>query len=355
MKKDNNYFTKLIYNKYSWNYLYDDFKEKKIIQTDNYSKIYINKFLKDIKNKNTNKKVLNLGSGREAINFYKLGFEVYHIGQNAKITSKINKINKKRISSRCIDFMSEKKFKDNYFDIIFLAGIIQHFSKPDQFLEKIIKKLKIGGFCYMGFYRSGEFKYFIVDTIRYLIEDFNNENHIKNFRNINSILHTFGEFKHYQNARLLDDFFISYKYCFDPKKILGEIKKNGCKIYKYNGDYKTYNHNNFKYFSQKGDRVIFKKNFDMDTKISEFKNVNQLTDIHYNKQIQNNITIIKKLKRLLKKKKNTHYLPLICTSLYQFTRPWEQKSNFIFKKMLTYKNRHYALNKYLSNLLKILK
>ena len=87
--KDADYFTKLIYNKYSWNFLYSDFKEHYIKNTDNYSLTYILKFIKHIKIKKPfNKfKVLNIGSGREAVNFYKLGFNVTHIGQN-KATEK---------------------------------------------------------------------------------------------------------------------------------------------------------------------------------------------------------------------------------------------------------------------------
>ena len=47
--KDAEYFTKLIYNNYSWNFLYSNFKEANIKNTDNYSLNYILKFIKDIK------------------------------------------------------------------------------------------------------------------------------------------------------------------------------------------------------------------------------------------------------------------------------------------------------------------
>ena len=64
---------------------------------------------------------------------------------------------------------------------------------------KFIKSLK-KWFNVMGFYRSGEFKFFIVDAIRYLI-DFSMINLV-----INSIMNTF---KNYNSTRVMDDFFHS--------------------------------------------------------------------------------------------------------------------------------------------------
>ena len=67
-------------------------------------------------------------------------------------------------------FTSDIKDADlglNKFDIIFYQ-IYQHIDKPALALVKFINALK-NGKMYMGFYRSGEFKHFIVDAIRYLI------------------------------------------------------------------------------------------------------------------------------------------------------------------------------------------
>lgn len=356
--KDAEYFTKLIYNNYSWNFLYSNFEEASIKNTDNYSLNYILKFIKDIKIKKPfNKfKVLNIGSGREAVNFYKLGFNVTHIGQKKSVGKIINKLNKKKIKSYTDDFI-KLKLKENSYDIVFCAGIIQHFEKPNLFLEKVIEILKTDGFCYLGFYRSGEFKYFIVDTIRYLIGNLKNEVKISNFFKINSIISTFGEKKHYQNSRFIDDAFVPYKYNFEPDKILKEIKKNNCNIYKYRGDFKKYNHSSFSYFSQKGDRVIFKKKKRADKlKVNYFQNINQLLDIKYKEKIINkNISLIKEIKKKLSKKKNSFLLPIICISLYEFTRPFNREKSFILHEAKSHGNPHTALSIYLNNLIKILK
>lgn len=356
--KDAEYFTKLIYNNYSWNFLYSKFEEENIKNTDNYSLTYILKFIKDIKIKKPFKKfkVLNIGSGREAVNFYKLGFNVTHIGQYKPTEKVINKLNKKKIKSYTNDFLKHK-LKENSYDIVFCAGIIQHFERPNLFLKKVIEILKTDGFCFLGFYRSGEFKYFIVDTIRYFIGNLKNEAKISSFFKINSIISTFGERKHYQNARFIDDAFVPYKYNFEPAKILKEIKKNNCNIYKYQGNFRKYNHSNFSYFSQKGDRVIFKKKKKTDKlKVNYFQNINQLLDIKYKEKIINkNISLIKEIKKKLSKKKNSLLLPIICISLYEFTRPFNREKSFIFNKAKSHKNPHTALSIYLKNLIKILK
>ena len=86
---------------------------------------------------------------------------------------------------------------ENKFDIIYLNGIYQHIEKPALALWKFIKSLKKNGLMYMGFYRSGEFKFFIVDAIRYLI-DFSMINLV---RDINSIMNTFNNLNHYNSTR----------------------------------------------------------------------------------------------------------------------------------------------------------
>ena len=80
---------------------------------------------------------------------------------------------------------------------------------------------------YMGFYRSGEFKYFIVDAIRYILP----VSSLAKVRDINSILFTFGEHRHYQSSRVMDDFFIPRKHNFDPKDIISDVKLLGGSIF----------------------------------------------------------------------------------------------------------------------------
>ena len=121
----------------------------------------------------------------------------------------MGKENKANIHSTNID-IADANIGENKFDIIFLSGIYQHIQFPALALIKFINALKKNGLMYMGFYRSGEFKYFIVDAIRYILP----VSSLAKVRDINSILFTFGEHRHYQSSRVMDDFFIPRKHNF---------------------------------------------------------------------------------------------------------------------------------------------
>ena len=134
---------------------------------DNKSEVYIKDSLKIMKIKLKDlkkKKVFNIGTGRESRFFAKHGAEVTHLDIGKETVKQMNlwaKKNKKKVNS----FSADIKNADigiNKYDIIFLSGIYQHIEKPAFALIKFINSLKVNGKMYMGFYRSGEFKYFIV-------------------------------------------------------------------------------------------------------------------------------------------------------------------------------------------------
>ena len=133
--------------------------------------------LSQLKNMN----VFNIGTGRESRFFASKNANVTHVDiskENVRSLNNWAKINRKKVKS--ISGNIEKiNLGENKFDIIFLAGIYQHLRKPAYCLSKFINALKINGKMYMGFYRSGEFKYFIVDAIRYILGSRNNLNDLK--------------------------------------------------------------------------------------------------------------------------------------------------------------------------------
>ena len=167
--------TDFIYQELAWGPIYKIKDGNYVTNMDNKSEVYIRQSLKIMKIKLKdlkNKKVFNIGTGRESRFFAKYGADVTHIDIGKKTVKQINlwaKKNKKKVYS----FSADIKNADigvNKYDIIFLSGIYQHINKPAHALIKLINSLKINGKMYMGFYRSGEFKYFIVDAIRYLIK-----------------------------------------------------------------------------------------------------------------------------------------------------------------------------------------
>ena len=131
----------------------------------------------------------------------------------------MGKKNKKKVNSIHAN-INIHRLKYNFYDIIFLAGVYQHIDVPALALHKFISSLKPKGKMYLGFYRSGEFKFFIVDAIR----EFMTIKMIKKIRSINSILFSFNERNSYATSRVMDDFFVPRKHCFHPKDVINDIK-----------------------------------------------------------------------------------------------------------------------------------
>ena len=98
----------------------------------------------------------------------KIVFNSDRSGRRHLYITDINSKNVKSISGN----IEKINLGENKFDIIFLAGIYQHLQNPAFCLSKFINSLKTNGKMYMGFYRSGEFKYFIVDAIRHIFYSF---------------------------------------------------------------------------------------------------------------------------------------------------------------------------------------
>ncbi len=367
---ENNYkdLTRYIYQDLSWGPLFR-FKDGKVIDNaDNNAEKYINDSLKIMKIKPSelkNKAVFNIGTGRESRYFAEQGANVTHIDIAKDSSDELNnwaKKNKMKVSSSFGDIL-DLDIGENKFDIIYLNGIYQHIEKPALALWKFIKSLKKNGLMYMGFYRSGEFKFFIVDAIRYLI-DFSMINLV---RDINSIMNTFNNLNHYNSTRVMDDFFIPKKHNFHPKDIIHDIKVLGGEVYYFDGDLRDYNHEIEKkkirhhkdagYFSIGGDRIyvtkkknnILKKH-PIIKKLKTLKGRDQIFDVKYkDKLINDNIELLKKIK-ILKDSGFINHIQIacLCIGMHQFTRPFIFEESFYYQETLR-NGRHKSLNKYLNS------
>ena len=216
---------------------------------------------------------------------------------------------------------------------------------------------------YMGFYRSGEFKYFIVDAIRYILGSINDLKKLKKTSKkvqiYNSIIHSFGNKNNYQNSRVLDDFFVPRKHNFHPKDIIHDIKILGGAILHFDNDFRKYNHETKKYFSISGDRIYITKKISKNISLIDVKNYlktingkDQIFDVKYKEKIINeNIKLIKKIKK--KYVKNQDLKVLISLSMYQFTRPFSQEESQIYQETLR-NGRHKTLNKFLKNCINLI-
>ena len=219
---------------------------------------------------------------------------------------------------------------------------------------------------YMGFYRSGEFKFFIIDAIRHILNKKSwilkaSKKELKDkmmdYRDINSILFLLSEVNHYQTARVMDDFFIPKKHNFHAKDVIHDIKLLNGKIFHFDNDLRDYSHSGHSYFSIGGDRIyVTKKN----SKITKVRNIrkklktlkgrDQIFDVKYKEKIINdNIKLIKKIRQYNDKGKISHInIAALCIGLYQFTRPYDFDNSYYYSLLLK-DGRHKVLNLYLRN------
>ena len=356
--------TSFVYSNLSWGPLFRDPKTDKNAPTkdhDNSAEKYITESLDIMKFKKADlkgKRVLDIGTGRQARFFGTNGAIVDHVDiakdsvMALKNFAKKNNLNIKSTNSDIADYTLPK----NEYDIIFLMGIYQHIHTPAHALVKFINALKPGGKMYMGFYRSGEFKYFIVDSIRYLIKD----SMMAEIRNLNSILFGFNELNHYQNSRVMDDFYVPCKHNFHPNDIISDVELLGGKVYHFDNDFRDYCHDGHEYFSIGGDRIYITKDKETDVSLEEVKSKlktkvgrNQLFEVKYKEEIiLKNIEIIKRIKVL----NETGFvsdtlLAALAIGLYQFTRPLSLQEFNYYQEMKRV-GRQKFLNNYLKNFMK---
>jgi SAM-dependent methyltransferase len=118
--------------------------------------------------------VLDVGTGRQAIAFYKLGAKkIKHYDLSPENVKRMNRYIESnslqnKITTECVDLVKYAPPK-NHFDLVFLHGIVQHFSDVGLGLKHCLEAVKEGGYVSLYFYRSGTFLNFVVYLIRDLI------------------------------------------------------------------------------------------------------------------------------------------------------------------------------------------
>ncbi len=355
-----NHFTSFVYSFLSWTSLYKDKDGEIIKDADNNAAKYIKDSLKVIgikENELKGRNVFNIGTGREARFFASKGAKVFHVDLAKDAVDNFQKWAKEK-SYEVVsvnDNINNVDIGENKFDIVFLSGIYQHIDKPANALVKFINSIKPKGVIFLGFYRSGEYKYFIIDAIRYLLE----LNMMKKMRDINAIINTFSETKHYQIARMAD-LFIPRKFNFHPKDIINDINICGGKVLNFDNDYRDYNHENFDYFSIGGDRIYISKDKNTNIKLAEIakdlktnEGIDQLFGINYKEDIiKENVEMIKKIKTFYKTGfVEDYHIISLCISLYQTTRPYIQEYSYYYQEAKK-NGRHKTINLILSNFIK---
>ena len=353
-------YTSFIYGEQTWGPLFSEGDGHPIPYTDNSAATYIHDSLKILKISPDDLgkfSVLNIGSGREAVIFQQLGAaQVTHLD-----IAKSNTENTRRYAQRMgIENLSSvhadiqtTELPDEHFDLIFLAGIYQHIHNPAKALINLSRMLKVGGKMYLGFFRSGEWKYFIVDTIRYLIT----RDLFSCVKSKIALSCSFGQAMHYQMIRTLDDFFVPCQHKFHLRDVIHDANRVGLGIFHFDNDFREYAHEGSGYFSIGGDRIYLSKEKPLTAvpaleELQTRQGRHQLRDVPYQEEIiRSNIDLIERLRTLV----DHGIIPqddlaVLAINLYRFTRPFVPEQDEYYQRSIQ-NGRHKTFHEYLTNVI----
>jgi SAM-dependent methyltransferase len=118
--------------------------------------------------------VMDVGTGRQALTFVKFGAKrVSHFDISPENVARMNdhiatSALQDRLDTTCCDLV-ETDLGNERFDLVYLNGIVQHFSDVGRGLLNCIRALKRGGYLWLYFYRSGTFDNFVLYMLRDLV------------------------------------------------------------------------------------------------------------------------------------------------------------------------------------------
>ena len=353
--------TAFIYGEQTWGSLFADGDGQPIPYTDNSARPYITKSLEilgiseqDLKRMH----VFNIGTGREAIIFRELGageVTLLDIAKaNVENTARYAQRHGLSNISTIHGDIEEVALPSDSYDLVFLAGVYQHIRTPATALINLAQALKPGGKMYLGFYRSGEWKYFIVDTIRHLLP----RGLFATVKRQIALSCTLGQARHYQMARMLDDFFVPCQHKFHPRMVIHDAQRLGLAVQTFDNDFREYHHEGGGYFSIGGDRIYLTKaqartpRPDL-TELQTTRGLNQLTDVPYAEPlIHANLQLIRQLRELIVQGRVPEAeVALLAINLYRFTRPFDPEHDEYFQRSVK-EGRHRTLNGYVTNVVR---
>ncbi len=172
-------------------------------------------------------RVMNIGTGREAVAFSNLGAKfVSHYDYSKDNVERLNKYIKtnnieNKIASTHADIV-EYKLPPKQFDLVYVHGVVQHFSHPGKGLLNIINSMKQDGMIWLYFYRSGTFSHLCISMIRDLISATKNDHEYYNFVSLmGSDLSAQG---------FMDNCFCEYVNLFNPQTHISFVEDCGLEI-----------------------------------------------------------------------------------------------------------------------------
>jgi len=131
------------------------------------------------------------------------------------------------MSSDCVDLVFYP-LPEDYFDLIYLNGVVQHLENVETGLVNVIKALKQRGYLWVYFYRSGTFYQFVIYLIRDLLKLLvpNDQNIITN----SLLLYSENMRPNYFTSNMMDDFLVSYIHLFTAQDYISFFNALGLRV-----------------------------------------------------------------------------------------------------------------------------
>jgi len=178
-----------------------------------------------------NMRILNIGTGREAVAFANSGAKKidhfdYSIQNVERLKTFIQNNNLNEIIvTKNVDIV-DYELPSIYYDLIYTHGVIQHFSHPGKGLKNLINSMNEKGIIWLYFYRSGTFQNFCIELIRDLIENTKNSD----LYYVASSLICSDKPSNLYISGFMDSCFAEYCNFFTPESYISYIKKCGLEI-----------------------------------------------------------------------------------------------------------------------------
>lgn len=302
--------------------------------------------------------VLDIGTGRHTLRFHALGAkEIVHFDISPQHVANTRRYCRERDITNITSIegdLTRDPLPEQKFDLVYSAGIFQHIQVPALGLINFAQSLAVGGCLYMGFYRSGEWRWFISALIRAGAEP----SDFAPLKNGMAITFGLGDLEHFQVSRMLDDFFVPSQNCFHPDDILADLETCGLEPVYIDPDRREYNHEGGDYFTVGADRVYARKtrHYSYEQLLTkQFMTVegrDQLRGVDYQEPLaRENIQLWLELVNL---RRHGFIAPEawqhVLLNLYRFARPWEATRDAYYVQSRD-EGRHKTLNSFLRNLL----
>lgn len=118
-------------------------------------------------------RVMDVGTGCCGLGFRRLGAIVEHHDISTRTVDALNSYAKDRGYTKLKSFRTNlisDELPTEHFDLINLCSIYHHLEEPTRALVNLSQSLKIGGYLYIDIYRSGRWRWFVVDVLRKILD-----------------------------------------------------------------------------------------------------------------------------------------------------------------------------------------